>query len=145
MATAASIAMYGRTELWINFGSGLVQIPDIISSVSVPGEASTIEVTHNSSPSQTAEFIKGMKKSGKISVEINYLPTNTVCQSILADYNSDAASTNSRACEVVFNTTPAKKCTFNAFVIKAEPVGDMNKQLVLKFDLQITGAITWPT
>lgn len=145
MATAASTAIFGRAELWINFGSGPIQIPDVMDISGFGVDTAFIDVYHQSSPSQTAEFIKGKKTPKKFSVTCSYSPTNTVMQSILTDANADSASTYLRAMELVFNTSPSKKCTFSGLIGNPEVTPSGDAQLKLKFDIQISGPVTWPS
>lgn len=97
-----------------------------------------IDVTSNTSPNATREFIPGLKDPGELSFEINWVPgnsTDAVFQAMLLEQDP-------RVFEVRYTqVTPNVAFTFSAFLTGYEADAPMDDAMTASVTLKVTGAV----
>jgi predicted secreted protein len=110
-----------------------------LTDISGPSlEADELDVTSHDSPSGYREFIQGLKDAGEVSIEGNFLPTNTTQNDVLSDYQSGVV----RNFQLVFPDTATTTWEFSAIVTAFEPTAPVEDVLTFSATLKITGEPT---
>lgn len=112
-------------------------IPEVRSIGGPSGSATILDATDLSSTAM--EFKTGLKDEGEISLEINYIPDNTI-HARLRSYFS--ASTTASFRITFTDTAPATTWTFNGIVSGFAVTGGVNAILSATVTIKVTGAIT---
>jgi predicted secreted protein len=111
-------------------------IPEIVS-FSGPGEtAGTIDVTDLDSTAK--EYIAGLKDTGTLSFDINYIPDNTVHAQIRTDMGAGTL----RNFQIIFTDTGATQWDFAAVITGFSVSGATDDKVTASVSLQISGDIT---
>lgn len=97
----------------------------------------TYDVSDHDSPSQWEEHIGGFKRSGEVSLDINYDPS--VHNSLLADLN-DATPRNY---QMVFPDSPPSTWSFKAILTGFEPGAPHDDKLTASVTFKVTGVPTF--
>ena len=111
-------------------------IPEV-SNVSGPGgQANEIDVTDLSSTAK--EFRMGLQDEGSITLDINYIPANTVH----AGLRSDRANQTLRSFRITFTDSPVTTWTFSAYVLGFEVSNAVDDVTKASVTLRVSGSIT---
>jgi predicted secreted protein len=113
-----------------------------ITKISALGEKlDTIDVTNHDSANKYREFIGGLLEAGEVSIEGNYLSSDTNGQMGL---RTDMRARTLQAFVMTFPGSITETCTFSALVTEYHP-GDFNIDGALKFTakLKISGMPVW--
>jgi predicted secreted protein len=133
MAASGAVSGYG-----ITFDKGGTDVAEVtrISGVGINRE--TIEVTHLSSDNEWKEFIFGLKEGTDITIDYNFLPTNSTHKAIITDIIAGTSAT--------YTTTLADTSTFAATMLPFNfTLGDLvaADKLSASAQFKITGAVTY--
>lgn len=108
-----------------------------VTNISGPGlEREVMDVTAHDSPDQWEEAIGGIKRSGEVSLDINYDPS--VHNSLLADFDDQ----DPRNYKLVFPDTPPSIWTFKAILKGFEPDAPHDDKLAASITFKVSGKPT---
>ncbi len=111
-------------------------IPEV-SNVSGPGgQASEIDVTDLSSTAK--EFRMGLQDEGTITLDINYIPGNTVH----AQLRTDRANQTLAVYRITFTDSPQTTWTFTAYCLGFEVSNAVDDVTKASITLRVSGSIT---
>lgn len=111
-------------------------IPEVISFDGPGGSGNVIDVTDLSSLAKEKRM--GLHDEGQLTLEINYIPDNTVH----ADLRSDRENRTLRNFQIVFTDTSDTTFDFAAFVTGFSISGGVDGVVTASVTLEISGAIT---
>ncbi len=114
-------------------------IPEITSIQGPGGSASEIDVTDLSSSAK--EFRMGLQDEGQITLEMNWIPTNTQHKQLM----TDRANQTLRNFKLTYNDYPSgtdTTKTFSAFVMSITESQGVDAVLKASVTLRVSGAIT---
>lgn len=111
-------------------------IPEVRSINGPDGSASEIDVTDLSSTAR--EFRMGLKDEGSITLDMMYIPANTVH----AGLRADRASRTLRNFKLQFTDVPATTWSFAAYVQGFSVANDVDGVTTASVTLRISGSIT---
>ena len=114
-------------------------VAEILSISGPEVSVEEIEVTSLGSTGGYKEYVSGLKDGGTVSLEANWIKSNT-SQTTMRDL-VDSGATSSY--QVAFSDSPQTTATFNAKVTSFGMSADPGSQLKCTFGLRITGEITW--
>lgn len=140
---SSAVAAIG-TLLKIGDGGGSEVFTTIfeVMDISGPGLArDTLEVTNHSSPGSWEEFIAGVKRSGEVTFDVNYLPTtatHNATTGLIADMNNGTK----RNFQLVFPNAGNTTWAFTALVNGFEPAAPVADVLRASVTLKLTGQPT---
>lgn len=126
-------ATTAATEATVVLG-GLTNIPP------PPFSRDSVDVTNQSSPDMTKEYIPGLIDPGEISMELNWEPGNATDVVLLAMLGENAPRVFEQAYSQV---TPARICTFNAFLTNYEPGVPIDDRMTASVTFRVTGKPVW--
>ena len=105
-----------------------------------PFSREAIEVTNQSSPDATKEFIPGLIDPGEVSMELNWEPGNATDVVLMAM----AEESGPRYFEEVFTqVTPNRKCAFYGFLTAYEPGVPLDGKMTANLTMRVTGKPVW--
>lgn len=108
-----------------------------VTDVSGPGlKRDTYDVTSHDSPEQWEEIIAGIKRSGEVSLDINYDPN--IHDSLVTDMDDRVA----RNYQLGFPTDPPRLWTFKAWLTGLEPSAPHDDKLAASATFKLTGKPT---
>lgn len=108
-----------------------------VSSIDGPtGQAPEIDVTDLSSTAR--EFVFGLKDEGEITLDLNYIPTNTQHDQLRTDKNAGTL----RNYRITFTNSPANTWTFGAYVKGLSISNAVDNVTKASVTLRLSGAIT---
>jgi hypothetical protein len=103
------------------------------------GEATEIDVTHLGSTAK--EFLMGLKDEGTVTLDMNYIVSDTQQQGLQTDRTNQTL----RNFRIAVPNSPIDYITFAAYVqgfsISAAPDSKYEGSVTLR----VSGAVTWPT
>lgn len=109
-----------------------------VTDIGGPGlKRDTYEVSDHDSPSQWEEFIGGFKRSGEVSLDINYDPS--VHNTLLADLSD----VNPRNYQLVFPSSPPSTWSFKAILNGFEPGAPHDDKLTASVTFKVSGVPTF--
>jgi len=111
-------------------------IPEVRSINGPDGSASEIDVTDLSSTAK--EFRMGMQDEGSITLDMMFIPANTVH----AGLRTDRANRTLRNFQLVFTDSPATTWSFAAYVQGLSVSNEVDGVTTASVTLRISGAIT---
>lgn len=103
----------------------------------------TSDVTHHESTGKWEEVIVGIKRSGQLTAEVNYLPGNATqngSAGVLKDFNDGTK----RNWEMVLTDASNLKWSFAAFVTGFATAAPRDGELIGTITLKLTGQVTIP-
>ena len=113
------------------------ELPEVLSVSGIGQTNPLIEVT--SFDSTAKEYIAGLADGTEVSIECNYIATNSAITGLLT--NIEAGSTiNFKATYTA--TSPNKRFTFQAVCLSYEIAPSFSDKNTIKFSLKVTGSIT---
>ena len=101
----------------------------------------TEEVTSHDSPGGWEEFVATILRSGEVSFDLNFLPTDAT-QSFAAGLIADMVARTLRNFQLVFTDVAATTWAFAAYVTAFEPSAPVAGALTGSVSLKITGQPT---
>jgi hypothetical protein len=126
---SSAVASYGLTFKWN--GNLLAEV----TNVEGPGiKFDTIDVTHYASPEAFKEFIAGFGDGGEVTLECNFIPSDTAGQ---VAFITDAKAKTVR--EVIITTPAGTTWTFDALVTSLEFKEPLEEQLGFTATLKVSG------
>ncbi len=139
MTTAAVLGM-GSTLKMGDGGSPEVftTIPEVLKFTTPDEQQDFVDVTNMDSSGNAREKIPGLVDNGKITVEANRV--NTAAQNAVRTARTARTLKNFT---ITLPTSPTETASFAAYVRSWNVDTMPDKQLVLKFDLEISGPVTW--
>lgn len=111
-------------------------IPEVRSINGPDGSASEIDVSDLSSTSR--EFRMGLQDEGSITLDMMFIPGNTVH----AGLRTDRANRTLRNFQLVFTDSPATTWSFAAYVQGLSVSNDLDAVTTASVTLRISGSIT---
>lgn len=141
MASAA-ISAYG-TLLQLGDGGSPENFTTIAEVRDITGPQLTrnsIDVTNHSSANGFEEFVLGIKKSGQVSFEVNFVPTAATqngTTGLWAEYQNATKANYKMIFPSSYGTL-----SFAAFCDGIEPHAPVNGALTAKITLKVTGPVT---
>lgn len=96
-------------------------------------EREQIDVTSHDSPDQWEEFVFGIKRSGEVSVDVNYDPSEH--DSLLDDFNSSEP----RSYQIIWPDPLATTWTFDAGLTGFEPEAPFDDKLAASLTFKVSG------
>ena len=99
----------------------------------------TVDATHQGSPDGYREFIGGLRDSGEVSLEMNWIAGSTTDTTLLTDFDSDDP-VNYR---ITFNDADTTTATFAGFVTGYTPNSPMEDKQSASVTIKVTGKVTW--
>lgn len=111
-------------------------IPEVRSINGPDGSASEIDVTDLSSTSR--EFRMGLKDEGTITLDMMFIPANTVH----AGLRTDRANRTLRNFQLLFTDSPATTWSFAAYVQGLSVSNEVDAVTTASVTLRISGSIT---
>ena len=137
MNSTAALLSQGMT-----IGVGDAASPEVFATItevnSIDGPSGTapeIDVTDLSSTAR--EFVLGLEDEGEISLDLNYIPTNTQHSQLRTDKNDGTQ----RNYQIEFTDSPASKWTFAAIVKSLSINNAVDDKLKGSVTLRLTGSI----
>lgn len=106
-----------------------------------PGPTSKTFDVSNQSSAGWIEYISGMLDGGKVSFDVNYIPTDAT-QNASTGLLSLLANRSLWGFQVVFPNTAATTWTFNGIVISFVPTAPVDGILRAKIEIQVSGQPT---
>lgn len=140
MAASTAILGFGTTFAIGDGGSpeAFTALAEVLD-VSAPSDSvDVIEVTHQTSPGRTKEFIAGLNDPGECSFTINFIPgagDDTALQAI----RTPSTSTNFR---ITFPDTGSTTWTFAGFLTSYTPTAPVNDRMTADITIKLTGSYT---
>lgn len=126
------------TRIAMEIDEEYVDIAEVTGFSGPDGSASEIEVTHLLSDAK--EFIMGLPDEGSITLNINYLPSDSSHQEL---HKARAARTLENF-RLTFSDDAASVLTFSACVMSISVSGQRDDAVTAQVTLRITGAIIGP-
>ena len=115
-------------------GGGVYSAIANITNLGGPSiEREQIDVTSHDSPDQWEEFVFGIKRSGEVSVDVNYDPSEH--DSLLDDFNSSEP----RSYQIVWPDALATTWTFDAGLTGFEPEAPFDDKLAASLTFKVSG------
>lgn len=111
-------------------------VGEVVDFTGPGGKASIIDVTHLGSTAK--EKLPGLPDEGQFSMTLNLVPGDTQQQNLRAD----RAAQTKRNFQVVLSDG-STTLSFAAYVLGYAESGKVDDKVVLKIDLEITGAVIW--
>jgi predicted secreted protein len=112
-------------------------IDEVVDFDGPGGKGNLIDVTHLGSVAK--EKLVGLMDEGNFSMTLNYVPSSSTQQLLRADRTARVI----RNFQVVFTDAGHETGSFSAYVTNYVLSGKPDDKVVLKLDLEITGAVTW--
>lgn len=107
-----------------------------VSDISGPGVSKdTTEVTHMTSTNRWKEFLSTLRDGGEITIDFNFIPTDSTQTNILADLNANT-TVNYR---VVWPNAAATKWSFAGICTGFEPGSSVGDKLSASASYKLTG------
>lgn len=113
------------------------ELPEVLSVSGIGQTNPLIDVT--SFDSTAKEYIAGLPDGSEVSIECNYIATNTAITGLLTKVES-GSTINFKA--TYTGSSPNKRFTFQAVALSYEVTPNFNDKNTIKFTLKITGSIT---
>ena len=138
MASNAKTAL--GTQLKRGDGGGpeiFTKIAEIKSIKGPSEEAAIIDVTNLDSTGGYEEYIQGLKKGGTLSMQANFVPSDTAYLACRADFLGSVKHNWQ-----IVHPGGIGTFSFQAFVSKLDHSLDAKSAMEVAIDLQITGAVT---
>lgn len=127
------------SEFHLHNGTILTQLAEVFSVTIPNAEVDQIEATHYQSPNRSREYISGLKDSGEMTVEMNYIAGSTTDALIVAA----RAAGNARAFKIVVPTaTVGWKFEGQAIVTGYERNIPLDDKMTAVMTLKVTGEVT---
>lgn len=129
------------TELKRGDGGGPETFTTIanVGDIDGPNESvDTVEVTSNSSPNQTRQYIAGLRNSGQVTFPVNWVPSNQTHQNLKADFDARVV----RNFQLVWPDSGNATLDFAGIITNfgwSSPLGD---KVTGSITIQVTGAPT---
>lgn len=123
-------------------GTALTSMTSIAEVVNVggPGLArDAVDVTHLNSAGEWREYKEAFKDGGEVSVELNFLPTDTT-QELLFDAYNGAGTSAAISWVLQFSDTSSTVWIFTALVTNIEPAVSLGDVIRMSVNLKLTGA-----
>jgi hypothetical protein len=133
MAASGAVSGYG-----ITFDKGGTDVAEVVRISGVGINRETIEVTHLTSDNEWKEFIFGLKEGTDITIEYNFLPTNSTHKAIITDIVAGTSATYTTTL-VDGSTFAATMLPFNFSLADVTP----GEKLSASAQFKITGAVTY--
>lgn len=140
MPVSNALSAY-NTLLAIGDGGGPEVFTTIAEIFNIGGPAlagEIIDVTHMESPGRFREKIVGILDGGEVSLELSWIPDNTVHAGIITDFKNRTK----RNFELTWPDTASTKWSFAAFITSFEPSGPVDDKLTASITLTISGEPT---
>lgn len=103
------------------------------------GKATIIDATTLDSVAK--EKIPGLRDEGTVTFDINYDPANVVHKALIAD----RASQRLVNWKMTLSDPAASVIAFSAYIIGFSIDGAVDAKLTASVELEVTGAVTWPS
>ncbi len=113
-------------------------IPEVMNISGPTASFDMVDVTSMESTLATREFIAGLRDSGELTFEMNFLPGNAVHQGL----RDDNLNRTKRQFQLVFPDSPAVTYTFAGFVSGFELNVPIDERRIVNVTIKITGTIT---
>lgn len=133
------------SEAILGFGVQLTRNGAAIAEITNVGGPSlsrgSVEVTHHQSPDRWAEFIKGLKDGGEVSLDINYLPANSTqnaATGLLSDFSNDTTIDD----WAIVWPNGATTWSFKGFITNFEPSAPTDEALTGTVTIKVAGKPT---
>lgn len=137
----AGIIGYGTTLLVGATPAATTATVAIANLINIPPPGFTrdlIDVTSQSSPNATREFIAGLKEGSELTVKGLFIPGSPgdlVFQTMINEVDP-------RVCEIGFTqVTPTRKFTFRGLLISYEPSDELDDKLTVSIGFKVAGAV----
>ena len=112
-------------------------IPEVKSIDGPGGDATEIDTTDLSSTSK--EFRMGLQDEGSVTLQMNWLPANTVHTGL----RTDRANQTLRSFRITFTDSPASTLTFNAYVLGITISNSVDNVTEASVNLRVSGTPVW--
>jgi hypothetical protein len=113
-------------------------IPEVVSIAGPTASFDMVDVTTMESTLATREFIAGLRDSGELTFEINFLTANAVHVGL----RDDNLNRTKRQFQLVFPDSPAVTYTFAGFVSGFEMNIPIDDRRIINVTIKITGTLT---
>lgn len=114
-----------------------------VTNIGGPGfSRNTIDATHHKSPAMWAQFIKGIKDGGEVSLDLNFDPANAThnaATGVLADFEDDVNISN---WVITFPDTAGTQWSFPGIVTGFEPAEPFDDKLSASVTIKVAGQPT---
>lgn len=143
MPATNAFAAFG-TLLKLGDGGGsevFTTIAEVRKISGPPFKTDTVDVTHHSSPNATEELLPTLKRTGEITVDVNWVPTDATL-SYSTGLLKDWYNRTKRNFQLVHANTGATLWAFAAYVVGFSPEFDHAGATTGQFTLKVTGAPT---
>lgn len=121
-------------------GSGTYEAIANITNLSGPSiEREQIDVTSHDSPDQWEEFVFGIKRSGEVSVDVNYNPS--IHDLLLEDFDSPEP----RSYQIIWPDPAETTWTFDAGLTGFEPEAPVDDKLAASLTFKVSGKPVFDT
>lgn len=132
------------TLLQIGDGGGpevFTTIAEIVTMTGPSIAADTIEMTHHESPGSWEEFVIGVLRSGEVSMDLNYIPSDAT-QNASTGLLADLEAKTLRNFQMIFPDTGSTQFSFSAFVTGFEPSAPFDDKLGASVTIKLSGEPT---
>lgn len=110
-----------------------------ITGLTGPGEKlDLIECTHMESPSNYKEYIPSLVDGGEVSIDLNFLPGNSVQQSI----RTAMTARTKKHFQITWTNTGGTKYAFYGYVTSFQPSAKINDKLSASITIKVTSTIS---
>jgi hypothetical protein len=113
-------------------------IPEVMGIGGPTASFDLVDSTSMESTLSTREFIAGLRDSGELTFEINFLPGNTVHTGL----RDDNLNRTKRQFQLLFPDSPVVTYTFAGFVSGFELNVPIDDRRIVNVTIKITGTIT---
>lgn len=143
MATAAVLAQ--GTLLKIGDGASNYTTIAEVKNISGPQlTGSGVDVTSHDSANQFKEYIGGLRDGGKITFDVNWIPSGATqgFTTGLLKQGFGGTKANNNQFQIVFTDGSSTTWTFKGFVTKFAPSAGVDKELSASVEIQVSGQPT---
>lgn len=138
----ATLGIGSLLALETSAGSGSFAVIAEVKSISGPDEKRAIvDVTNHSSANQTREYINGLRDTGSLKFQVNYLPGDTTQNGTTGIYAQFLNGTKWNY-KLTLPDTRVTVITFSAICISHSKMFPIDKEFSADIELKLTGPVT---
>lgn len=126
----------------IKFKIGATEVAEVLTVNGLSVKQDTVDVTSHASTSNWREYIATLKDAGEVSLELNYVPTETTHKNASGGLLYLLAQGTKQAFSIVFPDSGPTTWTFDGFVTSFSPSAPHDGKLGLSVTIKATGAPT---
>jgi predicted secreted protein len=110
-----------------------------VTSITFPNlTRDAVEATHTESTSGFKEYIPGLKDSGEVSIEMNFVHQSASDTLIRAQFLRETLS----PCKILFDTSPEDGVSFNAIATGYQVQAPVADKVAATLTLKVSGPVT---